>query len=82
MRPARSPAFDHGAALRTPPAHDRRGWTKLWQWLGEDGVALDEPGLASVRTRQGWVVARPGDWIILSVGGDFHVTAGRGPDHD
>jgi hypothetical protein len=77
MRPARSPAFNHGAALRTPPAHDARSWTKLWQWLGADGVALDEPGAASVRTPQGWITAWPGDWIILTVSGDFHVAAVR-----
>lgn len=77
MRPARKPAFDHGAALRTPPAHDQRSWAKLWLWLGDDGQALDEPGAVSVRTAEGRAVARPGDWIILSVSGRFHVAAGR-----
>ena len=67
MRTPRRPAFDHGAALRTPPAHDTRSWTKLWLWLGD----------ASVRTPHGWTTARPGDWIILSVSGHFHVAAGR-----
>jgi hypothetical protein len=77
MRTAHSPAFDHGAALRTPPAHDARSWAKLWVWLGDDGRATNEPGAASVRTPQGWTIARPGDWIILTVGGRFHVAAGR-----
>jgi len=77
MRTPRRPAFDHGAALRTHPAHDTRSWTKLWLWLGDDGRALDEPGAASVRTPHGWTTARPGDWIILSVSGHFHVAAGR-----
>jgi hypothetical protein len=75
MRVARNPAFDHGAALRTPPAHDARGWERLWTWLGDDGAPLDEPGAVLVRTPVGWVAARPGDWIILTVAGKFHVTA-------
>jgi hypothetical protein len=77
MRPARNSAFDHGAAVRTPPAHDARNWAQLWVWLGEDGQPVDEPGAASVRTPQGWVTARPGDWIILTVGGRFHVAGAR-----
>jgi len=76
MTTARNIAFDHGAAIRTPAAHDKRGWSRLWTWLGEDGAALDEPGAVSVRTPVGWITARPGDWIILTVGGAFHVTAG------
>ena len=31
---------------------------------------------AAIRTPVGWITARPGDWIILTVGGAFHVTAG------
>ncbi|HEX4183984.1 MAG TPA: hypothetical protein VHY34_12075 [Caulobacteraceae bacterium] len=77
MRPARNLAFDHGAALRTPPAHDARNWSKLWAWLGDSGRPLDRPGAISVLTPDGWVLAEPGDWIILSVGGQFHVAAGR-----
>lgn len=78
MKAARtSPAFDHGAALRVPPAHDSRSWGKLWQWLGEDGQALDEPGTVRVATPDGWTVALPGDWIVLSVSGRFYVAHGR-----
>jgi hypothetical protein len=77
MRTAPRPAFDHGAALRTPPAHDTRSWSKLWLWLGEDGRERDEAGTVEVRTPQGWTIARPGDWIILTVGGRFYVAAGR-----
>ena len=76
MIKARNIAFDHGAAIRTPAAHDARNWTKLWMWLGDDGAALEEPGAVSVRTPQGWTTARPGDWIILTVGGAFHVATG------
>ena len=80
MRAARSPAFDHGAALRTPPAHDRRSWAKLRLWLGESGREWDDPGTISVHTADGWTTARPGDWIILTVGGRFHVAAGKPGD--
>jgi len=73
MRSARNPAFDHGAALRVPPAHDARGWRNLWAWLGAEGCALDEAGAVQVGTPNGPAVARPGDWIILSVSGAFHV---------
>ena len=39
-----APRFDHGAALRVPPAHDAKGRRALWQWLGEDGWPLDDRG--------------------------------------
>ena len=78
MKPARnSAAFDHGAALRVPPAHDARSWGKLWQWLGEDGQALEEPGAVKVATPEGSTIARPGDWIVLSVSGRFYVAHTR-----
>jgi hypothetical protein len=79
MRAARNPAFDHGAALRVPPAHDAANWRKLRFWLGDDGRPTDEAGVVEVTTPNGLRVARPGDWIVLSVAGDFHVarTAGR-----
>jgi len=59
--------------MRVPPAHDARNWRQLWAWLGEDGQALDHPGLAQVKTPGGWDIARPGDWIVLTVSGHFHV---------
>ena len=68
-----APRFDHGAALRVPPAHDAKGRRALWQWLGEDGWPLDDRGAVQVSTALGPVVARPGDWIVLSVSGQFHV---------
>ncbi|HEY9217300.1 MAG TPA: hypothetical protein VIO94_04575 [Phenylobacterium sp.] len=78
MKSARSnPAFDHGAALRVPPPHDARSWGKLWQWLGEDGQALEEPGAVRVSTPDGTAIAHPGDWIVLSVSGRFYVAHGR-----
>jgi hypothetical protein len=73
MKAARNPAFDHGAALRVPPAHDAPNWRKLRMWLGDDGRATDEAGVVEVRTANGPDVARPGDWIVLSVAGVFHV---------
>lgn len=75
MTTASKPTFDHGSAVRTPPARDTRNWAKLWLWLGDAGEARDEPGLVDVRTPDGWVTARPGDWIILTFGGCFHVAA-------
>ena len=67
------PRFDHGAALRVPPAHDPKGRSALWAWLGEAGADAREPGCVLIQTRSGTLVARPGDWIVLSVSGDFHV---------
>jgi hypothetical protein len=67
------PRFDHGAALRVPPAHDARGRRALLRWLGEAGRVLDERGAVQVSTTSGPAVARPGDWIVLSVTGDYHV---------
>jgi hypothetical protein len=71
VRPA--PKFDHGAALRVPPMHDAKGRSALWRWLGDDGFALDDRGAVQVSTSFGPVVARPGDWIVLSVSGHYHV---------
>ena len=81
--PDREPAFDHGAALRVPPANDARGWMNLLAWLGEAGGRLAAPGgVVQVRTAAGPMVACTGDWIVLSVSGDYHVAhaAGRAWD--
>ncbi len=67
------PRFDHGAALRVPPPHDRKNWQTLWMWLGEDACAVAEAAAVQVLTPEGPVVAHSGDWIVLSVSGDFHV---------
>lgn len=67
------PPFDHGAALRVPPAHDQKNWAVLFQWLGEDAQSLAEAAAVQVRTPEGPVVAHCGDWIVLSHSGAFHV---------
>lgn len=73
MRYARSsPKFDHGAALRVPPTHDSKSWSKLWMWLGDEGCQL-EGGAVQVSTPEGAAVAQPGDWIVLSWSGSFYV---------
>ncbi|MEO8115468.1 MAG: hypothetical protein ABI655_13865 [Phenylobacterium sp.] len=74
-RPAHPP-FDHGAALRVPPPEDAKNWGTLWRWLGEDAQAVAEAAAVQVRTPQGPVVARCGDWIVLTVSGAFHVARG------
>ena len=51
-------------------------------WLGECGAMIDPSGLIQVATPQGQEVARPGDWIVLSVSGDFHVARVRGQAFD
>lgn len=73
MRRAKTPPFDHGAALRVPPATDARNWQVLQMWLGDSALRIDESGLVQVATPAGQQVARPGDWIVLTSGGDFHV---------
>jgi hypothetical protein len=80
MRASVSQAFDHGAAIRVPPAHDRNGWRMLMLWLGECGRITDLPGLVAVTTPTGEAQAAPGDWIVLSVTGAYHVA--RSPRHD
>jgi hypothetical protein len=68
------PPFDHGAALRVPPAHDQKNWALLWQWLGDEAQSVAEASAAvQVRTPEGPVVAHTGDWIVLSHSGAFHV---------
>lgn len=76
MRSNRNPAFDHGAALRVPPAHDKQNERNLLMWLGGDGRRLSQPGAVEVSTPDGLVTALPGDWIVLSVSGAFHVARG------
>jgi hypothetical protein len=72
------PAFDHGAALRVPPAHDANSRRVLWSWLGQSGCPLDDRGAIQVSTPEGPAVALPGDWIVLSFSGAFHVTRAGG----
>jgi hypothetical protein len=76
MRRSSTPSFDHGAALRVPAPSDARNWHALQVWLGECATLVDPSGVIQVATPQGHEVARPGDWIVLSVSGDFHVTRG------
>jgi hypothetical protein len=73
MRLISDPPFDHGAALRVPPPHDRKSWTVLWNWLGEDAWPVAGPAAVQVRTPDGPVIAHSGDWIVLSHSGAFHV---------
>jgi hypothetical protein len=73
MRTSASPVFDHGAAIRVPPAHDGKAWRMLMIWLGDHGRRLDRPGLVEVTTPVGQSSAAPGDWIVLSVSGAYHV---------
>ena len=80
-RTSSSLSFDHGAALRVPPPTDAVSWRKLWMWLGEDAHSVAEAAAVQVRTPEGPVIAHSGDWIVLSVTGDFHVAhAVRGCD--
>ncbi len=68
------PPFDHGAALRVPPAHDQKNWAVLWRWLGDEAQSVAEAQAAvQVLTPDGPVVAHSGDWIVLSHSGAFHV---------
>jgi len=73
MRRSPAPDFDHGAAIRVPPAHDRMGWRVLMAWLGDSGQVSNVPGTVDVMTPAGQTTAAPGDWIVLSVSGAYHV---------
>jgi hypothetical protein len=68
-----TPRFDHGAALRVPPRDDAQGRRALNLWLGDCGHPFDDRGAVQVSTPYGPAIAHPGDWIVLSVGGEFHV---------
>jgi hypothetical protein len=76
-----SAAFDHGAALRVPAPHDEASWRKLMAWLGECGREVGS-GQVSVDTAGGPTLAGPGDWIVLSFTGEFHVTVSGGARWD
>jgi hypothetical protein len=82
MRPSPSPSFDHGAAIRVPPAHDRKGWQVLTTWLGDCGMMSGRPGIVNVTTPSGLSPAAPGDWIVLSVNGVYHVARSGRRDED
>jgi len=69
--------FDHGAALRVPPAHDSKGWKMLRIWLGASGRPAESAGTVEVTTPLGACIAAPGDWIVLSVKGAYHVARSR-----
>lgn len=69
--------FDHGAALRVPSAADVRGWSMLMAWLGAAGKRLASSEAVEVRTPVGRCIASAGDWIVLSVSGEYHVAAGQ-----
>jgi hypothetical protein len=74
--PTARKTLDHGAALRVPPAHNIKAWTSLMGWLGDAGQLID-PGLVEVATPSGAHIAAPGDWIVLSASGSYHVTTPR-----
>ena len=71
----RRKTVDHGAAV-VPPAHDAKGWLVLMTWLGASGKAT-ECGSVEVATPTGTGVAAPGEWIVLSASGSYHVTRSR-----
>lgn len=48
----------------------------LMRWLGDSGQLVDR-GLVEVMTPVGAHVAAPGDWIVLSATGSYHVTRPR-----
>lgn len=47
-------------------------------WLGPQGRRMDQPGAVEVDTPAGRQQAMPGDWIVLSVSGDYHIAGGQG----
>lgn len=45
-------------------------------WLGPQGRRMDQPGAVEVDTPSGRRQAMPGDWIVLSFSGDYHIASG------
>ena len=70
-------SFDHGAALRVPSPDDARGWGALMAWLGQAGRRFGA-ACVHVSTGAGVAIAAPGDWIVLSVSGEYHVAFASG----
>ena len=70
--------FDHGAALRVPFPEDSFGWAALMVWLGGAGSRRGGAGTVQVATANGPTFATPGDWIVLSTNGDYHVAFAGG----
>ncbi|MCR5876541.1 hypothetical protein LRS10_21775 [Phenylobacterium sp. J426] len=73
MDRSHAPPFDHGAALRVPPPDDQVNWRTLLLWLGDAADAVAAYGGVQVQTARGRVLARSGDWIVLSQSGELHV---------
>ena len=77
-----APRFDYGAALRVPPSLDVGGWRRLEQWLGDKGYPHIETGVVREVTPRGEREAHCGDWIVLTVAGEFHIARGDRPLYD
>jgi hypothetical protein len=77
MRAKQSAKFEHGSALRVPAAHDAANWRQLEWWLGDAGRRAEQAGVIAIDTPEGWLMARPGDWIVLSVSGRYYLAASQ-----
>ena len=73
MRAQKTYLLDHGAALRVPSSSDLKGREAFWLWLGQAGCPFDSGGAVQVSSVDGPIIALPGDWIVLSFIGTFHV---------
>ena len=49
----------------------------LMIWLGASGRPAESAGTVEVTTPLGACIAAPGDWIVLSVKGAYHVARSR-----
>lgn len=65
----------HGAARQIPPAEDLAAWRSLVVWIGAAGDLTrdDQTGATGLTTAAGREIARPGDWIIRTIGGALHL---------
>lgn len=66
----------HGAARQVPPAEDVAAWRSLLVWIGASAGELtrdDASGATGLTTTTGREIARPGDWIIRTIGGAVHL---------
>lgn len=69
---------EQGTARRVPVADDANGWSCFRVWISRDGEPDHNTvtGELALTTADGRQVARPGDWVIRTIGKQMHIAGG------